>query len=157
MALEELLGMEASQVFQGLLLPMFIVFAILWALLNSIRVFNRKINTVLAIALAIMVAATPQFTLFTTYLAQMGAQVAVGAFAVLFIFGTLSWMLGSGRDIYYERLAPSKRMEHFIKKKREYLEKARDAADAGRDQEAKEWQKRARDMDDEIQMLSLKK
>ncbi|MFH1623253.1 MAG: hypothetical protein ABIA12_01920 [Candidatus Aenigmatarchaeota archaeon] len=157
MALEDLFGMQADQIFQSLFLPMMIVFAILWALLNSVRVFDRKINTVLAVALTIMVAASPQFTLFTTYVAQLGAQVAIAAFGVLFIFGTLAWMFGSGRDIYYEHVEPSGRVENLIKKKRKYLEKARDAADAGRNHDAKEWQKRARDVDDELQMLSLKK
>lgn len=103
MALADLIGIPFDQLFQGLLLPVLIVFAILWALLNSMKVFNRKINTVLAAALTLMVATTPQFTLFTAYIAQLGAQVAIAAFFLLFAFGTIVWVLGRGRDIVYEQ------------------------------------------------------
>jgi len=108
MALADLIGVPFDQLFQGLLLPALIVFAILWALLNSVKVFNRKINTVLAAALTLMVAVTPQFTLFTAYIAQLGAQVAIAAFFLLFAFGTIVWALGRGRDIVYEQTGLTK-------------------------------------------------
>lgn len=157
MVLTDLIGMPVDQLFQGLLLPVLIVFAILWALLNSIRVFDRKINTILAAALTIMAAMTPQFSLFTTYVAQLGTQVAIGAFALVFVVGAVAWALGRGKDIYYDHLSPSKRLEALVKKRGDYMEKMDKASDEGKDDEAAEWSRRIKEVDNLIQVLSRKR
>ena len=150
-----MVGMPVEQLFQGLLLPALIIFAILWALLGSIRVFNRKINLVLSLALTILVVGSPQFVYFSTYLTQLGAQVAIAAFFLLFAVGSVFWFLRKGTDIYYEQ-NPSKRIERLVKKKAECLRKARQAADNGKPAEHKEWLKKAREYNDELDMLMTK-
>lgn len=154
MPLVDMLGMPVEQLFQGLLLPVLIIFAILWALLNSIAVFNRKINFVLAVALTIMAAMAPQFTIFTTYIAQLGAQIALVAFFAIFGVGAVAWALRGGRELYYKHVNPSRRIDHLYKKKRDYLDKAREAEARGEHGKAKDYRNRAREIDDSIQMLS---
>jgi hypothetical protein len=151
------LNVPFDQLFQTLLLPMLIIFAILWALLNSIRVFERKINLVLSLALTIMAAVTPQFTIFTTYVAQLGMQVALVAFFLLFAFGSIMWMFGKGRGIYYEQLDASKGINYWVKKKAEWQEKADQARREGKDRECKEWLRKAKQAEDEIELLSIKR
>lgn len=146
-----------DQLFQTLLLPALIVFAILWALLNSFRVFGRRVNLVLSIGLTIMATLTPQFPIFATYVAQLGMQIAIVSFFLLFAFGSIMWMFGKGKGIYYEQLAASKGINYWVKKKAEYEEKADQARREGKDREAKEWIRRAKEADDEIQILSIKR
>jgi hypothetical protein len=141
--LADLIGLPVDQLFQGLLLPVLIVFAILWALLNSVRVFDRKINLVLALALTIMSAMTPQFTIFTTYVAQLGAQVAIVAFFLLFAFGSLMWAFGRGRDIYYDFGSAGGKRNHLVKRIADYKKKSREAADRGDTEEVDEWEEKA--------------
>jgi len=155
--LPDIIGIPTDQLFQGILLPVLIVFAILWALLNSIRVFNRKINLVLSLALTAMIAFTPQFTIFTTYVAQLGAQVAISAFFILFAFGSIMWMFGRGRGIYYEMVSPAKKMEMLNKKYSQYMQKAREAEDRNDGDSYKEWIKRAKDTKDEMDMQAVKR
>jgi hypothetical protein len=157
MSIVDTLGVPVDQLAQGILLPLLIVFAILWALLNSVKVFNRKINTVLAAALTVMAAMTPQFTIFATYVAQLGIQIALGAFVIVFAAGSVMWAFGHGRDIYYEHAAPSARMERLMKRKQEYMEKAGRAGDEGKDHERAEWLKKAREVQDELDMLSVRR
>ena len=153
--LPDIIGIPTDQLFQGVLLPVLIIFAILWALLNSIRVFNRKINLVLSLALTIMAAMTPWFAIFTNYVAMMGAQVAIAAFFILFVFGTIMWMYGRGRGIYYEFVSPAKKMEMLNNQYRKYMQKAKEAEDRGEDY--RDWLKRAKDVKDEMDMQSVKR
>jgi hypothetical protein len=151
------LNVPFDQLFQTLLLPMLIIFAILWALLNSIRVFERKINLVLSLALTIMAAMTPQFNLFTTYVAQLGMQVALVAFFLLFAFGSIMWMFGKGRGIYYEQLDASKGINYWVKKKAEWLDKADQAGHEGKENEKRAWLKKAKEAEEEVELLSTRK
>ena len=157
MALTDLIGVPTDQLFQGILLPVLIVFAILWALLNVIRVFDRKINLILSLALTGMVAFTPQFTIFTTYVAQLGAQVAIAAFFILFAVGSVMWMFGKGKGIYYEQLDASRGINYWVKKKAEYQDKADQARRENKDRECMEWRKRAKEAEDNIELLSIKR
>ena len=152
-----LTGVSTNQLFQGILLPVLIVFAILWALLNSIRVFNRKINLVLSLALTIMAAMTPWFPIFTNYVAMMGAQVAIAAFFILFVFGTIMWMYGRGRGIYYEMVAPDKKLDMLTKRLAKLKEKARDAEDRGDTAAKISYMKQAKDVQDDMDIINLKR
>lgn len=152
-----LTGVSTNQLFQGILLPVLIVFAILWALLNSIRVFDRKINLVLALALTIMVAASPLFATLVNVVTTIGVEVALGAFFILFAFGSIMWMFGRGRGIYYEMVSPMKKMEVLNKQYSKYMQKAREAEDRGDGDSYKDWLKRAKDTKDEMDMQAVKR
>jgi hypothetical protein len=122
MSLFELFTMPVDQMFQGFFLPFLIIFVIIWAILNSLRVFDRKVNMVLSLSVSILSSSTPQFTMFARYITQMGAQVAIVAFGLVFGLGVLMWSLGRSRDIYYEHLGLNKKRLRKEKQKlyREY-------------------------------------
>ena len=148
----EVLAMPIEEMFHGLILPFLIIFAITWGILSSLGVFERRINLVLSLALSILVIFTPQFTLFSTYIAQLGGQVAIIAFGVLFGFGVIMWALGRGRDIYEEQLGGSGKVDRLMKKRSKYLKKARDAELRGDKRRARDYMKRVRDIEDDMRL-----
>ena len=91
-----------SELLQTFFIPFILLFAIFWGLLSIMRIFNNKINIVIALCLTLAAAFTGVFTIFTTYLFQFSSFLAVGVFALIFIFGIISWAFGRSRDIYYE-------------------------------------------------------
>jgi hypothetical protein len=91
-----------SELLQTFFIPFIILFSIFWGLLSIMRIFSNKINIVLALGLTLGVAFTGVFTIFTTYLFQFSSFLAVGIFALVFIFGIIRWGFGRSRDIYYE-------------------------------------------------------
>lgn len=155
MALTDLLGIPVDQVFQGVLLPALIIFAILWALLGSVKVFSKKINLVLSLALTLLVINSPQFAFFASYLTVLGAQISIAVFFILFAVGAALMFVRKGADIYYEQ-NPSRKMDKLLKRKAECLEKARRAGENGKMAEKREWQKKANEYNDEIEMLMSK-
>jgi hypothetical protein len=152
MSLFDLMTMPVEEMFQGFFLPFLVIFVITWGILSSLRVFSKRINMVLALALALLASATPQFTMFASYIAQMGANVSIIAFALVFGFGVLMWTFGSGRDIYYEFVAPSKKIEKLMKEERKLLKKAKEAKRAGNSRKAADLMKRAHKIRDDIEL-----
>lgn len=152
MELVDLLNIPSVQLFPEVLLPFLIIFAITWGIISVLRVFNRRINLILSLALSVLVIFTPHFTLFANYIAQLGAQVALVAFGILFSFGVLMWMFGRGRDIFEEQIGTSKKVERLMKKRREYLKKAREADDRGDKRKAKDYLKKAKEIEDEMKL-----
>ena len=102
MSLFDLYTMPMEEMFQGFFLPLIIIFVITWGILGSLRLFKKRVNIVLSLALALLASATPQFTTFATYTMQWSANWALIAFALVFGFGTLMWMYGSARGIYFQ-------------------------------------------------------
>ena len=107
---------------------------------------------VLSLALALLASASPQFTMFASYIAQMGATTSIIAFALVFGLGVLMWTFGSSRDIYYEFVAPSKKIEKLMKEERKLLKRAKDAKRAGNSRKAADLMKRAHKIRDDIEL-----
>jgi len=129
MELVDLLSMPLEQMFRGFFLPFVILFAIVFGVLSAVRIFNKKINLVISVALTVLVVFTPQFTVFATYLTQLGGQFAIAAFFAVFGFGVLMWALGRGRDIVYEQTGLTK--DKIIKKLEKHYRKYKDAREDG--------------------------
>lgn len=128
MELIDLLNLPPEQIFRGFFLPFVILFAISWGVLTSLRIFDKRINLVISLALTVLVVFTPQFTIFATYLTQLGGQFAVAAFFIVFGFGVLMWAFGRGKDIYYEQISSkkekmNKEIAKHYKKYKEAMEK----------------------------------
>lgn len=119
----DLLNMPVEVIFRGLILPLLIIFAIIWGILSSIRVFGRKVNIILSLSITVLIATTPQFSLLVAYITQMGGNVAIVAFGILLIFGTLAWAFRSGRDIYDEAGGYSRRLMKLDEKESKLMEK----------------------------------
>jgi len=98
-----------------LVLPFIILFAIFWGLLSSLRLFNSKINTVLAAALTLTLFFTGGFDVFTNFLFQSTTTLAAVIFILVFIFGLINWAVGRSRDIYYESGGYGRKIERLQK------------------------------------------
>jgi ABC-type multidrug transport system fused ATPase/permease subunit len=156
MNLFDLFTMPIAEMFQGFFLPFLIIFVIVWAILNALKVFNKRVNMVLSLSLSLLASSTPQFTLFAAYIAQMGAQVAIVAFGLVFVFGVMMWTFGRGKDIFYEQLSHKKKIEKLMKDRREYLKKARQARRSGNKGKERDYMKRANEIDDILKMERYK-
>jgi len=135
MVLTDILNLPVEQLFQGFFLPFLLAFAILWGLLSALKVFNKKVNIILSLVLTILAASTPQFALFSTYVTQLGAQVAITAFFILFGFGVLVWALGRGKNILYEQTGMTK--DKINKQLAKYYKKYREAKEEGNKEKMK--------------------
>ncbi len=123
MELAELFDIPIETLFRGFFLPFVLIFTIFWAILSSLGVFNKKINFILSLAFSLLVATTPQFTMLTTYIAQLSGEVAIVAFGLLFGFGALLWAIGRGRDIYDESGSYHRRLIKLEEKENNLMNK----------------------------------
>ncbi len=157
MVFEQFLSQQAALgLFQSYVLPLLIFFVVIWGVLSAINVFGRRINMVLAVAVTLLAIMTPQFAMFSQYMSALSGYTAIGAFTAVFVFGVIAWSFRRGGEMYEEHVAPSVRLKRLIKRKEEYMGKARKARERHRDHEYREWMKKAREMDDEIGMLSTR-
>ncbi len=115
------------------MLPFIIVFAILWGVLTSMKVFERKINLVLAFAMSVGFAFTNLFVWFSTYIINLGSYVALGGFIIIFVLGIFRWMFGRGRDVYYDTQPSSEKLERIDKEIERLYEKREHASKADQD------------------------
>lgn len=97
------------------IIPFILIFAILWGILTGMRIFNKRINAVLALGLVLFLSSTNFFPMVSQWMIQLGSFVAVLAFLLLFIGGTVLWFISRSKEIYY-RTNPYKAMERIRKK-----------------------------------------
>lgn len=130
MALEELIPQTLDGLIYEFLLPFVIVFAIFWGILSGLRVFARRINLVLSLALTAVAWYGGVFVWLSGYILQLGAYVGVAAFVLVFIVGIAMWVLGRGKEMYYGSMAP----EEKVRKISEKIEKLYDKLDKTSDE-----------------------
>lgn len=119
MALTDFLGpLQVENLVQEFFLPFILTFVIFWGLLEVLRIFNRRINLVLALGITIAAAYGGLFTILSNFLLQLGAYAGVIAFALIFVVGVVIWAFRSGADI----ISPGRRS----RKIRERIEKLYD-------------------------------
>lgn len=117
-----------SDLIYSFFLPFIITFAIFWGVLSMMKFFNKRINLVLAFALTLAAAGGGLFNFYAQYLLVLGPVVAVGAFIIVFVVGTVIWAYGRGKDIYYGT-DPERRMEKINRDIEKMSEKWRNEAD----------------------------
>jgi predicted PurR-regulated permease PerM len=119
---------DLQQLISNFFLPFIFVFAILWGLLSLIPLFNRRINFVLALVIAILFANSPYFVTLTAFLSQIIGGTVVLIFFALFAVGALVYAISRGSawkqefEPYENRL---KKLNKQIAKLNEKLEEAR--------------------------------
>jgi len=135
MAFENIFTLSIQDLIYTVILPFVITFAVLWGVLEAIKLFNRKVNIVLALAITFVAAYGGLFTLLSTYFLQFGALFGVAAFVIVFVVGVIAWAFGRGKEFRYEFLRPeekSQKLGERIEKLYKELEKARDRGDEGK-------------------------
>jgi hypothetical protein len=108
-------------VFQ-IFVPFIILFAILWGLLEAIKIFeSSKVKLVIALGFSLVASFTNPWIL--AYIAALGAYMAVVLFGILFLFGVIRWGLSRGHDIYFETSSYRRQIEKLAKEKAKLEEK----------------------------------
>jgi len=121
-------SLQIDQLLFSLLLPFLVLFAIFWGLLSTMRIFNSKVNIILALVFSAIILPTPAFVWFATFLVQLGTTLALGVFILIFIFGAIRWGLSRGRDIYIGTGGYDRQIKEKRKKMHEYLNKLESAS-----------------------------
>lgn len=110
----------AESLVQQFFLPFILTFAIFWGLLEVLRIFNRRINLVLAFGITIAAAYGGLFSFLSEVLLQLGAMAGIVAFTLVFIVGVVMWALGRGGDI----ISPGRKARKLREKIEKLYEKA---------------------------------
>src|SRR4030042_442703 len=84
------------------LIPIILVFVIIWGILTALRIFNKKVNMVIALAIVLFLSSTNLFPLVSQWMIQLGSMTAIAAFLLVFVGGTVVWVVNRGKDIYYD-------------------------------------------------------
>jgi hypothetical protein len=136
--------------------PFIILFAIFWGALTMMKVFSKKINTLLAMIfpLVFMFGAPETFLWFSNYLITLGSFLAIGAFVAVFVFGVIAWALQRGRDIYIDVADYDSRI---LKKRKEMRDVAEKIATTSDDAKKAHYSKRYQDLQNEISILEAEK
>ncbi|MEM7825390.1 MAG: hypothetical protein QW412_00845 [Candidatus Aenigmatarchaeota archaeon] len=126
MSIFDFLAQESlHNIFYNFFLPFIVMFAILFGALEGIRIFNKKINLVLSLAITITAFYGGGFSFFLQYFLLLGPYTAFVAFVLLFFVGILIWAFGRGKEIYYKTAAPHKKLEKINKEIEKLYEKYR--------------------------------
>lgn len=145
-------NMTPYELARNVFLPFILVFVILWVVLERIHIFGKRVNIVISLGISILLATTPAFTMFSTYITEVSGTGMIMIFGILIIGGTAMWALFRGRDIYYEQSGSPKKLEKLYKKKEKYLKKARAAEDRGDTRKRNAYMKVVRELEDRIDM-----
>jgi len=113
---EELLATIPQELLFSVFIPFILIFAILWGVLESLGLFSRRINTIIALALTLTAGYGGVFFWLSAYLMQLGAFLGVAVFVIVFIVGVALWATGRTKEIYYETAASTKKLERIDKR-----------------------------------------
>lgn len=127
MGIVELLSGGPTELVYGFFIPFLLVFVILWGVLSAFRMFDKKINIIIALAISILAAESEYFPIFANYVGQLGGFTALIAFAVLFLFGIGMYSYGRGRRLYSEHAPPREKREDRNKELKKLYEDLREA------------------------------
>ena len=130
MVLENLLTDPALILSRDFFIPFIVVFILFWATLSAVKAFNSRINIVLAVALTIMTALSPAFTIVAEFLLLIGPLTSIGLIFGLFIIAAV-WAVRRGKDVYHEGAHKYKKIERInkeIAKLENKIDRTRDEA-----------------------------
>lgn len=102
LTLTDLFAMDPSHLLYTVVLPFIIAFTIFWGVLTAMRLFNSKVNAVIAFVLASGLFFTDAYVFVGQFIYQTGTLLAAGLFVLIFGVGIVIWAIGRTRGIYYQ-------------------------------------------------------
>ena len=121
------LDFTSQSALHTIFLPFLLIFTIIFGTLSIRPIFNKRINLLIAIVLALASTQTPVFFWFSTVLPAYGSITAVAGFVIIFFFGVIMWAYKRGEDIYIEAGGIGRKINKLYKQK-EKLEREYDKA-----------------------------
>jgi hypothetical protein len=112
-ALATFLGVPAEwlsipQVIYYVIVPFIVAVTVVYGILTELRIFRKynawKINTILSVAMAFLLLPSGILTTIVSYFYAAGTFIALMGFGLLFIFGTILWVYGTGHQIWGEQV-----------------------------------------------------
>jgi len=117
-------------------LPFIFIFAILWGVLTTLKIFEKKINLVISLVITLFLASTETFVLLTTYYSQISGAFVTFVFIGLFVVGTIIWAVRRGEHVYYGTSNPSHGIDRLNKKIGQLNKKYNQKRHSGNEEEA---------------------
>jgi len=152
-SISDFMALTPEQLVYTALVPALIIFAIFWGILESMKLFGRKVNFVLALSMTIATAFSPVFSWISYYVINLASLVGVGTFGIVLIVGIIIWGLKRGLDMYYE-FDPYKKLEMLERKRAEVAEKKRNIGDDPKKQ--RELTEQYNNLTDEINEIRMR-
>jgi len=112
-ALAAFLGVKAEwlvvpQVIYYVIVPFLVAVTVTYGILTELKIFRKynawKINTIISIAMAFLLLPSGILTTIVSYFYAAGTFIGLMGFGVLFIFGTILWVYGTGHRIWGEQV-----------------------------------------------------
>jgi uncharacterized membrane protein (DUF106 family) len=100
-------GTNPDLLLTNLLLPFILIFAILWGLLSTVRLFgdqSHKINLIIALVFTIAISLTDAWGFIATQLAIFSGVFTYIMFFAVFILVVILWAIGRTRTTLYEHV-----------------------------------------------------
>jgi len=102
------------EAFQQIILPSIIAFILIFEILSKLKIFGSKTNIGVSVAISLMIVSSPQYSIFSAYIIEMGGYAMLGVFAIIFIVGVFLWSVRTSQDIH-EETGPSRREKRVLK------------------------------------------
>lgn len=157
MVLEQYLPVSLYELFPTIILPFLLTFTIFFAVLSLIKVFNKRTNVVLALALSLLAGYGGLFHWISTWVAQSMVYLAVSIFAIVFVLGALMWGMGSTKKVYYANLPPERRLRKLMERREKLMDDAAKARKKGNEKVVRARMEELRKLELEIELASREK
>lgn len=95
---------DPNLLLNNVLLPFLLIFAIVWGALSMTKLFNPRINMVIALVLTIITSMTDAWGIIATQLALFSGVFTYVIFFGLFIVLVIMWAIGKGKSGYDENI-----------------------------------------------------
>ncbi len=118
----ELFSLTPNELFFELFLPFALTLVIFFAVLQMVRLFNRRINLIISTIVTIMIATTPLFAQMAVWISQFGSYTAMIAFIGLFVLGIGAWVFRKGGEYVGDAIEAEMNLKKLYKKRAKLLD-----------------------------------
>lgn len=150
----DILTMSTENLIYVVFLPFLLTLALLFAALEAVHIFQRKINIILSLIFTFLAMQTEQYWWFANLLPTYGSFVAIGSFVVVFFIGVVLWARGRIKNIYEETGGPEIKLERLRKKAAKLEQKIKDEENDAKKRQLLEELKK---INDEIKIAEISK
>jgi len=129
-ALAQFLGIKQEwlvvpQVIYYVIIPFIVAVTVTYGILTELKIFRGynkgKINIILAVAMSFLLLPSGILTTIVNYFYAFNTFFGLIGFGLLFLFGVIVWMYGTGHRIWGEQVPPNVRYSRLLRQDVEKL------------------------------------
>jgi hypothetical protein len=130
-ALAKFLGVPAEwlvipRVIYYVIVPFIVAVTVTYGILTELKIFRGynkgKINIILAVAMAFLLLPSGILTTIVTYFYAANTFIGLIGFGILFLFGVIMWVYGTGHKIWGEQMPEHIRLRGNLRSEMAYLD-----------------------------------